>query len=163
MNRSWAAEHPVDEQMARSLIEAQFPALAPVRLKLLGAGWDNTAYRVNGAQVFRFPRRQIAVDLLESEVQGVANRRAHRGLRTRPGGRRSAARGTNCAALCRFTRRFGLEPVSETEMGPNAEASWIRFCRCPVAVPRTSAGAGENARFPLRRPNGTGAQGLGRR
>ena len=33
----------------------------------MGAGWDNTAYLVNGEWVFRFPRRTIAVPLLEAE------------------------------------------------------------------------------------------------
>jgi aminoglycoside phosphotransferase (APT) family kinase protein len=65
----WSAECVVDERLARCLVETQFPSLAPVRLKSLGAGWDNTAYLVNDALVFRFPRRQIAVELLETEFQ----------------------------------------------------------------------------------------------
>lgn len=67
MNEPWSAEQEVKEPLARALIEAQFPQLAPARLKLLGAGWDNTAFLVNDLWVFRFPRRQIAVALLETE------------------------------------------------------------------------------------------------
>jgi aminoglycoside phosphotransferase (APT) family kinase protein len=67
MNRPWSAEQVVSESLACSLIEAQFPALAPVRVEPLGVGWDNTAYRVNGEFVFRFPRRQVAVELLATE------------------------------------------------------------------------------------------------
>jgi aminoglycoside phosphotransferase (APT) family kinase protein len=57
----------VSPELARDLIETQFPAFAPARLELLGAGWDNTAFRVNDDHVFRFPRRQLAVDLLARE------------------------------------------------------------------------------------------------
>jgi aminoglycoside phosphotransferase (APT) family kinase protein len=35
----------------------------------LGAGSDNSAFLVNDAFVFRFPRRQLAVELLETEVR----------------------------------------------------------------------------------------------
>jgi aminoglycoside phosphotransferase (APT) family kinase protein len=69
MTQAWSAECVVSADLARELIAAQFPHLAPVRVELLGAGWDNTAFRVNGGFVFRFPRRQIAVPLLESEAR----------------------------------------------------------------------------------------------
>jgi aminoglycoside phosphotransferase (APT) family kinase protein len=59
----------VSPELAAGLIEAQFPALAPVRVAPLGVGWDNTAYRVNDTHVFRFPRREIAVPLLETEAR----------------------------------------------------------------------------------------------
>jgi aminoglycoside phosphotransferase (APT) family kinase protein len=65
----WAAEEEVTPELATRLIEAQFPALAPARVALLGVGWDNTAYRVNDDLVFRFPRREIAVPLLETEAR----------------------------------------------------------------------------------------------
>jgi aminoglycoside phosphotransferase (APT) family kinase protein len=67
MSKPWVAEHAVDEQLARALIETQFPRFAPVTLELLGVGWDNTAFLANKEFVFRFPRRQIAVALLETE------------------------------------------------------------------------------------------------
>jgi aminoglycoside phosphotransferase (APT) family kinase protein len=35
----------------------------------MGEGWDNIAYLVNGEWVFRFPRRTIAVPLLETEAR----------------------------------------------------------------------------------------------
>lgn len=69
MQRPWEAERRVSEALAAQLIEAQLPELAPVRLPLdaLGEGWDNVAYLVGGELVFRFPRRQIAVDFIEKE------------------------------------------------------------------------------------------------
>lgn len=69
MSRPWSAEHVVSEPLARSMIENQFPDLAPVRVEPLAIGWDNTAVIVNGAFVFRFPRRQVAVELLEVEYR----------------------------------------------------------------------------------------------
>lgn len=67
MNNPWTAEQVVDLNLAKELIESQFPQLAPAKLKELGAGWDNTVYEANEQYVFRFPRRQIAVQLLETE------------------------------------------------------------------------------------------------
>jgi aminoglycoside phosphotransferase (APT) family kinase protein len=69
MRRVWDADVELAPEAAAGLIERQFPALAPARLDLLGAGWDNTAFRVNGRFVFGFPRRQIAVGLLEQEIR----------------------------------------------------------------------------------------------
>ncbi len=65
----WAAEEEVSPELAARLIDAQFPALAPAQVALLGVGWDNTVYRVNERLVFRFPRREIAVPLLETEAR----------------------------------------------------------------------------------------------
>lgn len=69
MTPAWTAEVVVSEDLARSLIESQFPQLAPARVEPLGQGFDNTAFRVNGTHVFRFPRRQVAVPWLEAEVR----------------------------------------------------------------------------------------------
>jgi aminoglycoside phosphotransferase (APT) family kinase protein len=69
MAHPWSPEVVVSADLARSLIEAQFPALAPARAEPLGAGWDNAAFRVNGSYVFRFPQRQLAVPFLETETR----------------------------------------------------------------------------------------------
>jgi aminoglycoside phosphotransferase (APT) family kinase protein len=65
----WEAEVVVDPFLASDLIATQFPELQPVSARLIGAGWDNTAYLVNESIVFRFPRRSIAVPLIATEVQ----------------------------------------------------------------------------------------------
>jgi aminoglycoside phosphotransferase (APT) family kinase protein len=65
----WAPEHVVGPAEAATLIADLFPALSPVTVSPLGAGFDNTAYVVNGDWVFRFPRRAFAVPLLETERQ----------------------------------------------------------------------------------------------
>src|SRR5712692_6638457 len=64
---SWSAEQTVSAARAIQLIEEQFPDLAPARVELFGEGWDNFAFKVNGQFVFRFPRRQIAAELIEIE------------------------------------------------------------------------------------------------
>ena len=65
----WAAKTVVSPKLAVALIGAQFSDLAPVRVAPLGVGWDNTAFLVNDVHVFRFPRREIAVPLLEAEAR----------------------------------------------------------------------------------------------
>lgn len=64
----WNPEQLVKPNLARQLIETQFPNLTPVSLKFFGEGWDNTAYLVNQHLVFRFPRRQISADLIKNET-----------------------------------------------------------------------------------------------
>lgn len=67
MKPQWEAEFRVEPDFAKLLIEKQFPCLFPVKVDLLGEGWDNTAYCVNNKYVFRFPRKEIAVEWLETE------------------------------------------------------------------------------------------------
>lgn len=66
--KPWTAERVVDAALARELIEEQFARLAPARVEPFGEGWDNTVFSVNDRYVFRFPRRQIAVPLIEREL-----------------------------------------------------------------------------------------------
>jgi aminoglycoside phosphotransferase (APT) family kinase protein len=67
MGQPWSAEHVVSQQLARQLINEQFPELEVTHLQELGEGFDNTVFVVNDRYVFRFPRRAIAVDLLKME------------------------------------------------------------------------------------------------
>lgn len=69
MANEWDADLDLSPEQARGLVERHFPDLAPARLELLGQGWDNTAYVVNGALVFRFPRRSAFAGLLRAEVE----------------------------------------------------------------------------------------------
>jgi aminoglycoside phosphotransferase (APT) family kinase protein len=66
--REWAAELTVDEALARRLIGAQFPELAPGSVRLLGQGWDTTVWLVDGQWVFRFPRREMVIRGLVTEM-----------------------------------------------------------------------------------------------
>jgi aminoglycoside phosphotransferase (APT) family kinase protein len=65
----WDAEIVVDEELARRLIESQFAELELHSLHHLAEGWDNTVWVANGELAFRFPRRAIAVPLIEREVE----------------------------------------------------------------------------------------------
>ena len=53
---------------ARSEIVRAFPALPVHEITLLGSGMDSDAYLVNGAWVFRFPRRLAASMGLDREI-----------------------------------------------------------------------------------------------
>jgi aminoglycoside phosphotransferase (APT) family kinase protein len=64
----WAADAVVDEALARRLLRAQVPSVAAAELSLLGEGWDVTAWLVDRAWVFRFPRRAAVVPGLAREL-----------------------------------------------------------------------------------------------
>jgi hypothetical protein len=64
----WTAEVTVDEELARRLIREQFPDLAARSARLLAESWDNTVWLVDETRVFRFPRREIAVPLVERDL-----------------------------------------------------------------------------------------------
>jgi hypothetical protein len=57
----WDAEVEVDETLARALIGDTYPGLNTESLRLLGVGWDNTAWLAAENVAFRFPRREIAL------------------------------------------------------------------------------------------------------
>jgi aminoglycoside phosphotransferase (APT) family kinase protein len=67
----WSAEVTVDEPLARGLIADQFPEVALESLRLLGVGWDNTAWLVDDRWVFRFPRRAVAIPGFERELAAL--------------------------------------------------------------------------------------------
>lgn len=69
MSQPWSPEIAITLLEARGIIEAQFPQLIPVSIAELGKGFDNTVFIVNDVYVFRFPRREIAVQLLNIENQ----------------------------------------------------------------------------------------------
>ena len=67
MTRTWDPEIVVDAQLARDLVRASFPELDCASVEPLDTGFDNTAFLIDQRYVFRFPRRQVAVALLEIE------------------------------------------------------------------------------------------------
>ena len=68
----WTAERVVDEALARRLIGRQFPELAAAPMRLLGEGWDSTAWLLGGDQwVFRFPRREMVLPGLIREMEAL--------------------------------------------------------------------------------------------
>jgi aminoglycoside phosphotransferase (APT) family kinase protein len=69
VNKPWLAEYPVSLELAGKLIMLQFPEIELKEIKQLGEGFDNTVIQINGQFVFRFPRRPIAVTLIQVENQ----------------------------------------------------------------------------------------------
>lgn len=64
----WSPEIVVDEVLTRRLLAEQFPELELGELRLAGEGWDNTAWLVDERWLFRFPRREIALDGVRREL-----------------------------------------------------------------------------------------------
>jgi aminoglycoside phosphotransferase (APT) family kinase protein len=67
LQHPWEPQQTLESQEALDLIKTQFPELCPSTIRLLGAGWDNTAFIIDEKLIFRFPRRDCTVALLESE------------------------------------------------------------------------------------------------
>jgi aminoglycoside phosphotransferase (APT) family kinase protein len=63
----WLPEVVVSPELALELVREQFPGLGRT-IEPFGNGWDNTAFLVDGDIVFRFPRRQFAVQFTGREV-----------------------------------------------------------------------------------------------
>ncbi|MDQ0273444.1 phosphotransferase [Cytobacillus purgationiresistens] len=67
MSNQWNSEFEISTNLAQALIEEQFPSLSPAKVEYIASGWDNAVFRVNHVYMFRFPRRKVAVPLIETE------------------------------------------------------------------------------------------------
>lgn len=63
------ADIHIDLPLAQSLVRHDFPQLSADSIRLLGEGWDNLVFVIDDQWVFRFPRRTVAVSLLEQELR----------------------------------------------------------------------------------------------
>lgn len=68
MANPWQAENIIEPESALKIIQTQFPQIGASTIALFGSGWDNTAYLINNEYIFRFPRREVAVNLLVHEM-----------------------------------------------------------------------------------------------
>lgn len=66
-NEQWDADIPITPDIIKDCLKEQFPSLALKTITTIGEGWDNKAFLVNNDIIFRFPRRKIAVELIERE------------------------------------------------------------------------------------------------
>lgn len=64
----WQPENDLDAEIAARHLAREFPGLSLTRIELFGHGWDNAAFLVNDDIIFRFPRREIAVHTIETEI-----------------------------------------------------------------------------------------------
>ncbi len=62
-----AAEIAIDARQARELLAAQHPDLAGLPIVPVASGWDNQLLRLGDTMALRFPRRQIAAQLMLNE------------------------------------------------------------------------------------------------
>jgi aminoglycoside phosphotransferase (APT) family kinase protein len=69
MEKPWLAEYSISLEKAHQIIHKQFPELEIQDTRSLGEGFDNTVIQINGDYVFRFPRRNVAMHLMEAESQ----------------------------------------------------------------------------------------------
>ena len=67
MSAPWDASQPVDEARAARLVGSQFPELRGVPVRAVAEGWDNSVLLV-GDVLFRFPRREQALELQANEL-----------------------------------------------------------------------------------------------
>lgn len=67
MGRQWTADIIITVEMVQTLLSVQFSELSYADVQVLDAGWDNSVFLVNRNCVFRFPRRKVAVELIEME------------------------------------------------------------------------------------------------
>ena len=64
----WDAEVAIDGALVRALLADQFPELDTTSARFIGEGWDNSVWVVEERFSFRFPRRAIAIPLVEREL-----------------------------------------------------------------------------------------------
>jgi aminoglycoside phosphotransferase (APT) family kinase protein len=62
-----AAEIEIGEPQARQLLAAQHPDLADLSIVSIASGWDNQLLRLGNHLALRFPRRQLAAQLILNE------------------------------------------------------------------------------------------------
>ena len=65
----WSSDRDLSDELARQLIESQFPILAPARITKRAQGWDNEALEINGEWIFRFPKRADSALDVERELR----------------------------------------------------------------------------------------------
>jgi len=64
----WDAEVVVSATDVAAIVGAHYPEFRDRPVVAYAEGWDNAAFLVDDAVLFRFPRRTIAVDLLTREI-----------------------------------------------------------------------------------------------
>lgn len=65
----WKTEVMIQDDLAKKLIEQQFNEIHVHTIESFGQGWDNKAFLINQQWIFRFPTRQLAADLMRTEIQ----------------------------------------------------------------------------------------------
>jgi aminoglycoside phosphotransferase (APT) family kinase protein len=69
MAKQWDADIHITPEIAHQVISAQFPELRPVEVQPFSEGWDNVVYAVNDWYLFRFPRRELVLPVLDNALR----------------------------------------------------------------------------------------------
>ncbi|MDC0534445.1 aminoglycoside phosphotransferase family protein [Francisellaceae bacterium] len=67
--KPWEKQNISSHSEARKIINVNLPKFKIDDIRLLGEGWDNTTWLVNGHLCFRFPKHEEAAALLLNEVK----------------------------------------------------------------------------------------------
>jgi aminoglycoside phosphotransferase (APT) family kinase protein len=67
MSNIWDPTLVVDEELVRKILKEQFPAIDIKNIHNIGEGFDNTVFNLNNEILLRFPRREVAVSILQIE------------------------------------------------------------------------------------------------
>jgi len=66
--QEWHPDIDITTTLAKNCIGKQFSALNPITdIKVIGEGWDNKVFLVNNSVIFRFPHREVSIQLIERE------------------------------------------------------------------------------------------------
>jgi len=68
---TWVADIEIDVEIAHRAVSAQFPEYAADEPTKLGEGWDNLCIRYPDGMLFRLPRRESAVPLIDTEWRAL--------------------------------------------------------------------------------------------
>jgi aminoglycoside phosphotransferase (APT) family kinase protein len=138
----WDAEIVVSPELALELIHEQFPELAR-SVEPLGSGWDNTVYLVDGELVFRFPRRSVAVPMIETEARVLPKLAPHLPLAI-PSPEWLGAATEQFPWPFGGYRKVAGRPATDVELSPadrrRAAEPLAAFLRALHAIPTTGLG-----------------------
>ncbi len=70
---AWQPERHYNVDEIQTVLRRDFPDLGARTTVLIGEGMDNCAYLVDNTYVFRFPRRAIAANLIDSEIIALSH------------------------------------------------------------------------------------------
>jgi aminoglycoside phosphotransferase (APT) family kinase protein len=76
--KKWQADIDIQVEHVKDCLITQFSSLLPLKtIRFIGEGWDNRVFLVNETIIFRFPKRKIAVELIEQENKILPQLQSH--------------------------------------------------------------------------------------
>lgn len=76
--KKWQADIDVQLEQVKHCLLTQFSDRLPLTsIQFIGEGWDNRVFLVNENVIFRFPRRKIAIELIENENKVLPQLQSH--------------------------------------------------------------------------------------